>query len=88
MRSPEHEEVLQDGNLAGEVRRVGETVRRPTGPWTTAVHHLLRHLEQVGFRGAPQALGIDEQAREILSSLATLCTRALSMMLILLRWRT
>ncbi len=67
MRSPEHDEILAGGNMAGEVRRVGETVRRPTGPWTAAVHHLLRHLEHVGFQGAPRALGIDEQAREILS---------------------
>jgi tRNA A-37 threonylcarbamoyl transferase component Bud32 len=67
VRSPEHDEILAGGNMAREVRRVGETVRRPTGPWTPAVHHLLRHLEQVGFRGAPRALGIDEQTREILS---------------------
>ena len=67
MRLPEHDEILAGGNIAGEVRRIGETVRRPTGPWTLAVHHLLRHLEQVGFQGAPRALGIDEQARGILS---------------------
>ncbi|MDQ6674574.1 MAG: phosphotransferase [Chloroflexota bacterium] len=67
MRSPEHDEILPGGNMAGEVRRIGETVRRLTGPWTPGVHHLLRHLEQVGFHGAPRALGIDEQAREILS---------------------
>jgi hypothetical protein len=28
---------------------------------------LLRHLEQVGFRGAPRALGIDEGESEILT---------------------
>jgi hypothetical protein len=64
---PESEETLTGGNMAGEVRRIGQTVRRRTGPWTPAVHSLLRHLEQAGFQGAPQALGIDEQAREILS---------------------
>lgn len=67
MRSPEHDEILASGNMAREVRRVGETVRRPTGPWTPAVHHLLRHLEHVGFRGVPRALGTDEQAHDILS---------------------
>jgi hypothetical protein len=33
--------------------RVGDTVRRSTGPWTPAVHALLRHLEWAGFDGAP-----------------------------------
>ncbi len=28
----------------GRVVRVGETVRRPVGPWTPAVHLLLAHL--------------------------------------------
>ncbi len=27
--------------------RLGDTVRRSTGPWTPAVHALLRHLERV-----------------------------------------
>jgi len=35
-------------------------VRRPAGPWTPAVHALLRHFERVGFRGAPRALGVEE----------------------------
>jgi len=46
--------------------RVGDTVRRPTGPWTPAIHALLRHLEHRGFDGAPRLHGIDEQGREIL----------------------
>jgi hypothetical protein len=61
-----HEELLQGGNVSGGVVRVGGTVRRPAGPWTPAVHALLRHLESVGFEGAPRALGIDERGREIL----------------------
>lgn len=44
--------------------RVGDTVRRPTGPWTPTIHALLRHLD--GFDGAPAVLGIDGQGREIL----------------------
>ena len=60
---PEDEEVLAGGNLSTVVR-VGDTVRRPTGPWTPAVHALLRHLD--GFDGAPRLLGVDEQGREIL----------------------
>jgi Phosphotransferase enzyme family len=53
--------------MAGDVRRIGTTVRRRAGPWTPAVHRLLHHLEHVGFPGAPRALGIDEQDREILT---------------------
>jgi hypothetical protein len=61
-------EVLGGGGL-NVVVRIGETVRRPTGPWTEAVHALLRHLEAAGFEGASRVLGIDEQRREILSFL-------------------
>ncbi len=42
-------------------------MRRGTGPWTPAVHALLRHLETVGFDGAPRVLGTDEWEREVLS---------------------
>lgn len=51
------------------VQRVGGTIRRPVRRWTPAVHALLRHLERVGFAGAPRVLGIDAQGREILSFL-------------------
>lgn len=60
------EEVLAGGNVAPVVR-VGNTVRRVTGPWTPAVHALLRHLEAVGFDGAPRVLGVDDQGREVLT---------------------
>jgi hypothetical protein len=60
------EEQLAGGNLSGAVVRVGQTVRRPVGRWTPAVHALLTHLEAVGFDGAPRVMGIDEQGREIL----------------------
>lgn len=60
------EEPLPGGNLGGAVR-VGNTVRRPTGPWTPAVHALLTHLEGSGFGEAPRVLGIDERGREILT---------------------
>ena len=63
------EEPLAGGNL-NVVVRVGDTVRRPSGPWTPAVHSLLRHLEERGFDGAPRALGLDEQGREVLSFVA------------------
>jgi hypothetical protein len=58
------EEQLLGGNLNDAVR-AGDTVRRRAGPWTPAVHDLLRFLEREGFP-APRALGMDERGREIL----------------------
>ena len=52
---------------AGQVVRVGETVRRPVRPQTAAVSAFLRHLEAAGFEGAPRPLGIDDQGREVLT---------------------
>src|SRR5688500_13817911 len=57
---------LTGGQMAS-VARVGDTVRRSTGPWTPAVHLLLRHLESVGFDGSPRALGTDADGREVLT---------------------
>jgi hypothetical protein len=59
-------EVPLGGNVAGAVR-VGATVRRPTGPWTPAVHALLRHLERRGVGAVPRVLGLDDRGREVLS---------------------
>jgi hypothetical protein len=53
----------------GDVVRIGDTVRRPTGPWTPTVHAFLRHLRGNGFTACPEPLGIDEQGREILTYL-------------------
>lgn len=53
---------LQDRGLA----RVGDTVRRPVGEWTTSVDHLLRSLRANGFDPAPEPLGIDAAGREML----------------------
>ncbi len=47
--------------------RAGDTVRRPLGPHSPLVHAVLRHLEDVGFGGAPRYLGLDEQGREVLT---------------------
>jgi hypothetical protein len=51
---------LDGGNADGAVR-VGDTVRRAAGPWTSAVHALLAHLAGQGFVGSPRPLGVDEQ---------------------------
>ncbi len=61
------EVALTGGRITQGVVRVGNTVRRPTGPHTPFVHSLLRHLEEVGFDGAPRVLGIDERGREIVT---------------------
>ena len=47
---------LGGGNVSGGVVRIGDTVRRPAGPWTPAVHALLGHLHATGFPGAPRPL--------------------------------
>jgi phosphotransferase family enzyme len=65
-QSAEAEIPFADGNVTGAVR-VGATVRRRPGPWTPAVHRLLRHLERVGFEGAPRVLGFDAHGREALT---------------------
>lgn len=61
------EQPLMGGNVSAGVVRVGDTVRRPAGPWTPAVHALLAHLHEAGFTAAPRPLGIDEQGREVLT---------------------
>lgn len=60
-------EIPMAGGALNLVVRVGETVRRPVGPWTAAVHGLLGHLEAAGFHRAPRACGFDEKRREILT---------------------
>lgn len=55
------------GGVGGAVR-VGDTVRRPTGRWTEAVHALLGYLS-VRVPNVPRVLGFDERGREVLSYL-------------------
>ena len=60
--------MLQGGTSnQGLVLRVGNTVHRPRSRGSEATHALLRHLEHVGFDGAPRVLGIDDRGREVLS---------------------
>lgn len=61
---PEHEYALE-GSTPGVVR-VGDSVRRPYGPWVPAVHAVLGHLTADGFP-APRPLGVDELGREVVS---------------------
>ena len=57
---------LAGGDVTEGVVRVGGTVRRPRGPWSSSVATYLHNLDQVGFREAPRYLGIDERGRDIL----------------------
>ena len=61
---------IQDGqSVSGSVnavKRVGSTVIRPVGPWSSAVHELLVHLASVGFAYSPRAISL-ESSREVLS---------------------
>lgn len=55
------------GNVGG-VLRVGDTVRRPVGPWTPAVHALLAYLAP-RLPLVPRVLGFDDLGREVLGFL-------------------
>lgn len=57
---------LGGGNVAVGVVRVGNTVRKPATASTPVVEALLRHLEAVGFDGAPRFLGYDGRGRQVL----------------------
>ncbi|NLF05230.1 MAG: aminoglycoside phosphotransferase family protein [Actinomycetales bacterium] len=62
----DEEEVLAVGGVT-DVVRLGATVRRPVRPFTATVQAYLRHLRERGFDAAPEALGVDDQGREVLS---------------------
>lgn len=57
---------LTGGNVADQVVRIGETVRKPAIDATSSVEAFLEHLHNVGFSGAPRSLGRDEQGRHVL----------------------
>jgi len=62
---------LSDGwpSVGGSVLSGGQ-VHRSAGPWTSAVHALLGHLEASGFDGAPRVIGFDERGREVVTWVA------------------
>jgi hypothetical protein len=60
-------EVNLNSDEKHPVVRIGNTVHRPTGWWTPAVHKLLKYLESIKFKYSPRVLGFDKQGREILS---------------------
>ncbi len=62
----EVEVPLVGGNTTHGVVRVGGTVRRPATSASIAVDAFLRHLNEVGYTGAPRTLGFDEQGRHVI----------------------
>ena len=60
------EHILEGGNVAETVVRVGSTVRKPATVSTAAVEALLDHFAEVGFSGTPRSLGRDELGRHVL----------------------
>jgi hypothetical protein len=46
------------GGATGATRR-GNTVRRPTGSWTPAVHALMGHVRASGIEEVPEVLGVE-----------------------------
>lgn len=65
----EDEVRLPEGRSGNRVWRSRGQVLRDSGPWTPTVHAFLRHLERLGFDGAPRVLGMAPDGREILSYL-------------------
>ena len=61
------EVATQTAGLTSRVLRIGRTVRRPVHKNTAVVQALLEHVEKTGFGGAPRALGVDQQRREVVS---------------------
>lgn len=60
------EKPLAGANISGAAR-VGQTVRRPGKPSSESVYTLLAHLQESGFEGCPEPLGIDGEGREVVS---------------------
>lgn len=65
--SSQGEEVLLSPEKL--VVRQGQIVYRPSGPWTPAIHSLLRHLKHTGFTSIPEIIGsgCNEKGQEMLS---------------------
>jgi hypothetical protein len=62
---------LAGGRTTSGLERRGSDLLRPVGPWTPAVHEYLKHLESVGFHGAPRVVGIEGDQEVLTSSKAT-----------------
>jgi len=63
----EFEQALTGGRITRGLVRTGGTSRRPLHDRSDYVEAVLRHLETVGFEGAPRFLGVDHKGHEILT---------------------
>jgi hypothetical protein len=64
-----NEPIALAGGGRSIVHRQGNVVIRNSGPWTPAVHALLRHLQDVEFPAAPRLVGsgLRQDGREVLT---------------------
>jgi hypothetical protein len=60
---------LPGGRMTSGLVRHGDRVRRPTGPWSPAVHEYLRHLASAGFEGSPRVLATGDGWEELAGEL-------------------
>jgi hypothetical protein len=60
-------EQLPRGHGGRQALRSEGGVHRTQVPSSVTVHAFMRHLQAVGFQGAPRVIGIDDEDREILS---------------------
>ncbi|NYH55024.1 Ser/Thr protein kinase RdoA (MazF antagonist) [Nocardiopsis arvandica] len=60
------EEVLEGGNVAGRVVRVGRTVRKPWRRSSPSVTALLEYLRRCGYEASPPPFGRDGRGRQVL----------------------
>lgn len=56
---------LTGGNASTGIVRLGNTVRRAATNASVTVDAFLRHLNDVGYTGAPRTFGFDEQGRHV-----------------------
>lgn len=61
--------MLEEGDYAGgsvnQIQRIGDTIHRPTYPWTESVNHFLDHLYQNGILGIGMPLGTHSNGKSI-----------------------
>ncbi|MFL4473661.1 phosphotransferase [Paeniglutamicibacter sp. MACA_103] len=62
---PDIEQTLAGGHAAGEVLRIGGTVRKPWLGSTPSVQRFMAHLRDQGLAEVPRPLGRDAQGRQV-----------------------
>ena len=65
MKNPADGEALVGGNMSGAVVRIGDTVRKPSGPQSATVQRLVAHVRAQGVTWAAEPLGIDADGRDV-----------------------